>query len=87
MAETTLLDVPDAMVALQSWPGEIKIIGPISQPQRMGIAVNKSSFQLLEALDTFFIQIWADGTYRSLVEKYYPSIFLYFENFFTPAKS
>ncbi len=82
VAETTLLDIPDAMVALQTWPGEIKILGPISEPQVMGVAFPKSSPKLLETFNEFFTQIWKNGTYRSLVEKYYPSVFLYFENFF-----
>lgn len=82
VAETTLLDIPDAMVALQTLPGEIKIIGPISEPQVMGVAFPKSSPKLLKAFNEFFTQIWQNGTYRSLVEKYYPSVFLYFEDFF-----
>jgi len=87
MAETTLLDVPDAMVALQTWPGEIKIIGPISEPQVMGVAVDKSSHLLLEAFNDFFNQIWSDGTYLSLVKKYYPSVFLYYGDFFETAQN
>lgn len=31
-AEMTILDVPDALIALEKWPGKIKIIGPISPP-------------------------------------------------------
>lgn len=82
MAETTLLDIPDAMVALEKWPGEIKIIGPISENQLMGVAVSKSSPELLREFNEFFRLIWKNGTYRTLVEKYYPSVFLYFNDFF-----
>jgi ABC-type amino acid transport substrate-binding protein len=82
MADATLLDIPDAMVALQKWPGEIKIIGPVIDFQVMGTAVSKSSPEILHEFNKFFKQIWQDGTYRLLVEKYYPSVFLYFENFF-----
>src|SRR5271157_1527672 len=32
-AEIALLDVPDALVALQKWPGKIKVLGPISTMQ------------------------------------------------------
>ena len=81
MAESTLLDIPDAMVALQKWPGDIKIIGPVTETQNMGVAVNKSSPQLLNEFNRFLNRIQKDGTYRKLVEKYYPSVFLYFENF------
>ncbi len=86
VADTTLLDIPDALITLQKWPGEIKIIGPVIDSQEMGAAVSKSSAELLEAFDDFFQQIWDDGTYRSLVEKYYPSVFLYFDDFFTIKK-
>jgi len=82
VADTTLLDIPDALITLQKWSGEIKIIGPVIDSQEMGVAVSKSSPELLEAFNNFFQQIWDDGTYRSLVEKYYPSVFLYFEDFF-----
>jgi len=81
-ADTTLLDIPDALVALPRWPGEIKIIGPVSQNQVMGVAVAKPSIQILSAFNIFFQKLWNDGVYRSMVEKYYPSIFLYFEIFF-----
>lgn len=84
-AECTLLDIPDAMIALQQWSGEIKIIGPISGNQVMGVAVAHSSEETLNAFNAFFKIIWQNGTYRTLVEKYYPSVFLYFEDFFNQA--
>ena len=81
-AETTLLDIPEAMVALQKWPGEIKVIGPISSLQVMGVAVDRSSIELLAAYNAFFQKCWRDGTYLKLVRKYYPSVFLYLGDFF-----
>ena len=83
-AEITLLDIPDALIALQKWPGDIKIIGPISSRQLMGAAVTKDSPELLAAFNSFFQTIWKDGTYKTLVEKYYPSVFLYLGDFFQP---
>jgi ABC-type amino acid transport substrate-binding protein len=82
-AEATLLDIPDALVALQRWPGEIKIIGPVSEPQLMGVAVPKGSAQLLDAFNRFFESFRASGEYEQLVRKYYPSVFLYLGDFFT----
>ena len=82
LADTTLLDIPDAMVTLPKWPGEIKIIGPISENQLMGVAVSKPFTELLTEFNQFFKELWNNGTYRSLVEKYYPSVFLYFDHFF-----
>jgi ABC-type amino acid transport substrate-binding protein len=81
-AEATLLDVPDALIALDKWPGEIKVIGPVSNPQRMGVAFPKSSPKLRQAFDAFFKKIWRDGTYIALVRKYYPTVQTYFGDFF-----
>ncbi|MGA7983222.1 MAG: transporter substrate-binding domain-containing protein [Chromatiaceae bacterium] len=81
-AEATLLDVPDALIALDKWPGRIKVIGPVSSPQLMGVGFPKSSPELRKAFDEFFERIWRDGTYRNLVKKYYPTVLLYFGDFF-----
>ena len=80
-AETTLLDVPDALIALKKWPGRIKVIGPISHPQTMGYAFSKTSPELRDAFNRFFKQCRKDGTYRSLAKKYYPSVFMYYPDF------
>lgn len=81
-ADSSLLDVPDALVALEKWPGEIKVIGPVSEPQVMGVAFRKDSPQLREAFDHYLATIQSDGTYRRLVEKYYPAVPDYFPEFF-----
>ncbi len=81
-AELTLLDVPDALIALDKWPGKIKIIGPISRSQVMGCAFAKSSVELREVFNSFFEQCKKDGTYRRLVTKYYPRVAYYFPEFF-----
>ncbi len=81
-ADATLLDVPDALVALQAWPGDIKIIGPVSTRQVMGAAVAKSSPELLAAFNRFFQDLRTSGTYDELVKKYYPSIYLYYGRLF-----
>jgi len=85
-AEATLLDIPDALIALQKYPGEIKIIGPVSSQQFMGVAVAKSSPEILKAFNQFFKACCKDGTYETMVRKYYPSIFLYLADFFTAQK-
>ena len=85
-AEATLLDVPDALVALQTWPGDIKIIGPVSSSQFMGAAVAKSSPELLAAFNRFFQDLRTSGTYDELVKKYYPSVYLYLGDFFKSEK-
>jgi ABC-type amino acid transport substrate-binding protein len=85
-AEATLLDVPDALVALQAWPGDIKIIGPISSSQYMGAAVAKSSHELLATFNRFFHDLRTSGAYNELVKKYYPSVYLYLGDFFKSEK-
>lgn len=81
-ADLSLLDVPDAIIGLEKWPGQIKVIGPISGPQTMGAAFRKSSPQLLAAFNDYFALRVKDGSYRRLVSKYYPAIPQYFPDFF-----
>jgi len=83
MADTTLMDVPVALIALENWPGEIKVIGPISPPQKMACAFAKTSPGLRQAFDQFLRKCKADGSYKKLVKKYYPSVFLYYPDFIT----
>ncbi len=81
-AESTLLDVPDALIALEKWPGKIKVVGPVSPEQRMGCAFSKTSSDLRDVFNSFFEQCKKDGTYQRLVEKYYPAVFTYYSSFF-----
>lgn len=81
-AELTLLDFPDALVALEHFPGKIKVIGPITGKQYMGCAFAKASPQLRDAFNQFFEQIKGDGTYMKMVKRYYPLVFAYFREFF-----
>lgn len=85
-AELTLLDVPDALVALQKWPGQIKVLGPISEIQYMGVAFRKQDQGLRQAFNRFFRQCREDGTYDQLVNKYYPEVMDYFPDFFSTEK-
>lgn len=82
-AELLLLDVADALVALEKWPQEIKVIGPVSERQTMGLGFAKSSPELLKAFNQYFEGIKADGSYAQMVRKYYPNVFLYFGEFFS----
>jgi ABC-type amino acid transport substrate-binding protein len=85
VAEATILDVPDALVALEKWPGRIKVIGPISPKQEMACGFAKDAPLLRAAFNAFFEICKTDGTYRRLVKKYYPTVFLYFPEFFEPS--
>ena len=80
-SEFTLLDVPDALVALQKWPGEIKVIGPVSEPQDMAPAFRPEDKALREAFNTYLAGLKADGTFDALTRKYYPFVVDYFPDF------
>jgi ABC-type amino acid transport substrate-binding protein len=82
MADTTLMDAPVALIALERWAGEIKVVGPISNPQMMACAFDKSSPKLKAAFEKFYGACRADGTYTQLVKKYYPTVFRYYPDFF-----
>jgi len=81
-AEMTILDVPDALVALEKWPGMIKVIGPISPRQAMAVAFPKASPLLREAFNKFLMQSRKDGSYERIVKKYYPTAFASFPDYF-----
>lgn len=81
-AETSLLDVADAMIAMEKWPGMIKVLGPISEPQEMGCGFAKTDVELLKRFNRYLAQLWSDGRYQQLVDHYYPGIRVYFEPFF-----
>ena len=85
-ADATLQDVADALMAVEKWPGKIKIIGPVSEMQELAYGFSKSSPQLREAFNKFFEQSMKDGTYLKLVEKYYPAIPKYYPGFFEQKK-
>jgi len=81
-AELTLLDAPDAILALEKWPGKLKVIGPISPVQVMSCAFPKTSEALRQRFNEFFEQLNSDGTYLRLVRKYYPTAPEHFPGFF-----
>ena len=81
-AESTLLDVPDALIAMERWPGQIKVVGPVSGQQRMAVAFPKDSPELRAAFNDYLQRIRSDGSYNVLVKKYYPGVFRYFSDFF-----
>ncbi len=81
-AESTLLDIADTLIALQKWPGEIKVIGPVSEPQMMAVGFRKDAPNLRAAFNDYLHQIRMDGTYNEMVKRYYPAVFHYSKDFF-----
>lgn len=83
VSETAILDVPDTLVAMEKWPGQFIVIGPISPPQEMAAAFRNDSPELRQAFNRFFDTLRANGSYSKLVKKYYPTAFEYYPDFFT----
>jgi ABC-type amino acid transport substrate-binding protein len=81
-AESVLQDAADALVAVEKWPGKVKVIGPVSPMQDMAYAFQKTAPGLREAFNRFFEKCLKDGTYVGLVRKYYPGAFAFFPQFF-----
>lgn len=81
-ADATILDVPDALIAMKKWAGQVKIIGPVSSEQHMAEAFRKEDRQLLQAYNGFLDQCRKDGTYIRLIQKYYPDAVYYYSKFF-----
>lgn len=84
--ELTILDVPDALVALDKWKGRMKILGPVSEKQIMATAFPKDAPKLREAFNAFVKGVQQDGTYMALIRKYYPTAPHYFPEFFKGLK-
>jgi ABC-type amino acid transport substrate-binding protein len=81
-AESSLLDVADALIALEKWPGQLKVIGPISLPQEMGCGFRKADVKLREHFNRYLRSLRSDGRYMQLVQHYYPGVEAYFPKFF-----
>jgi glutamine transport system substrate-binding protein len=81
-ADLSLLDVPDLLLDMRKWPGQFKVIGPISGVQALAAAFPKDAPELRKAFDEYLRMIRADGRYDRLVEKYYPGVVRHFPDFF-----
>ena len=70
--DLALLDVADADLAFERWPGRFKVVGPVSPVQEMAAAFRKDSPELREAFDAFLAGARKDGTYDRLLSRYFP---------------
>ncbi len=81
-AQLTLLDVPDVILDMRKWAGQIKVLGPVSKPQTLAAAFPKDATKLRDAYNDYLRELKANGAYDRLVEKYYPGIQRFFPDFF-----
>jgi ABC-type amino acid transport substrate-binding protein len=84
--DLALLDVADAVLAFETWPGHFKVIGPVSPVQDMAAAFRKDSPRLRAAFDRFLAGAVTDGTYARLVKTYFPTAPELFPPFFARAR-
>ena len=77
-ADLCILDVPDTLIALEKYPGMIKVLGTITEKQSMGFGIPKDSPELGASFNSFLAGLQANGKLRQLVVKYYPLIMNYF---------
>lgn len=80
--KTAIIDVPDALVAFEKWPGQVLVLGPVSERQEMAAAFRPNSPELAAAFNEFFEKLCREGTYKNLVKKYYPAVYEYYPDFF-----
>ena len=81
-AELSLLDVPDLMLDLKKWAGQFKVIGPVSEEQVLATAFPKDAIDLKNEFNKYLASLKRSGQYDQLVDKYYPGIRVYFDEFF-----
>jgi ABC-type amino acid transport substrate-binding protein len=81
-ADTAIMEMPDALIALKKHPGGLKIVGPLSTTQDMAVGFAKESTNLQREFAKFLVQIKKDGRYLRIVKKYFPSALEYYPLFF-----
>jgi len=77
-AHVAILDVPDALVALEKYPGKLKVLGTITDKQEMAFGISKTSPELLNSFNAFLRRLSVDGSLTKLILKYYPRLPHYF---------
>lgn len=81
-ADATLIDLAIAGGILQRYAGRVKVIGPVSAPQGIGVAFAPASSELRLAFDAFFRRCRETGAYVTMVRTYYPGVLMMRPAFF-----
>ncbi len=77
-ADATLLGVPEALLAVQRWPEQVKIVGPVSENLVVAPAFRPKAARLRAAFAAYINELRADGRYAALVRAHYPAAPRYF---------
>ena len=80
--DLALLDVADAVLAFERWPGRFKVVGPVSPVQEMAAAFRKDSPDCARPSTPSWPAARKDGTYDRLLAPYFPRAGSYFPGFF-----
>jgi glutamine transport system substrate-binding protein len=84
-ADFSLLDMSSAVLDLDKWAGQIKLLGPVSPLQTMAAAFAPRSPELRQAFNAYLGELRRSGAYARLIDKYYPGIQRSFPAFFSRA--
>jgi glutamine transport system substrate-binding protein len=84
-ADFSLLDMSSAVLDLDKWAGQIKLLGPVSPLQTMAAAFAPRSPELRQAFNAYLGELQRSGAYARLIDKYYPGIQRSFPAFFSRA--
>jgi len=76
--DIALQDVPNAIEALQKYPGKISVVGAVSEPQAMAFGMSKDNPELLRSFNAFLDDLRKSGRLRQLILHYFPLIGHYF---------
>jgi polar amino acid transport system substrate-binding protein len=66
-------DEPSSESEVENRP-DLKVVQPIDTGEHYGIAVAKNRNDILDAINTALQAIIADGTYKTIFEKYFPGV-------------
>lgn len=72
VADVVILDLPVAEAYLEANPAApLKHVGPVSEDEYYGIALNKNNSALLEQINSALVQLQENGTYDELYQKWF----------------
>lgn len=71
-ADVVVVDLPVAQAYLEANPNApLKQVGPVSDNEFYGIALNKKNTALLEQINSALLQLQEDGTYDKIYQKWF----------------